>query len=182
MAFAKDYYGDALNRMVFFDYSKVNRAWFQRGVIGKIFGKFGTYPSGTIALYQRILSNGTMGERIGRFGRIMLNATVMYEGMKMLGVDYRGFKYTDPFSFQGGPLWHLMADGSQFIGDSSQAKQARASFVRNLPRLMSPEINTMYQIERAMKYLEDGDIYSAAIALSGAPARKDLNWKTRPRF
>lgn len=182
MAFAKDYYGDALNRLVFFDYSKMNRAFFQRGVMGKIFGKFGTYPSGTLALYQRLLSNGTLGERIGRMGRIVLNATMIYEGMKMMGVDYRGFKWTDPFSFQGGPLWHLLADGSQFIGDDSQAKQARASVVRNLPRLMSPSVNTMYQIERAMKYLDDGDIYSAGIALSGAPARRDLNWTTRPRF
>jgi hypothetical protein len=181
MAFAADQFGDALNRMCFFDYSKMNKAGFQRGLIGKIFGKFGTYPAGTLALYHRILTTGSVAERTARMGRMVFTSLAIYHGARAMGIDYKGFLWTDPFGFQGGPLWHLMADGSQFIGDSNQAKQARASMLRNLPRLLSPTVNTYQQVQRAMERLDTGDTLGAAITLWGAPARKDAEWLAMTR-
>jgi hypothetical protein len=181
MSFAADQFGDALNRMCFFDYSKMNKAGFQRGLIGKVFGKFGTYPAGTLALYHRILTTGSVAERTARMGRMVFTSLAIYHGARAMGIDYKGFLWTDPFGFQGGPLWHLMADGSQFIGDSSQAKQARASMIRNLPRLMSPTINTYQQAQRALERLNNDDLLGAAITLSGAPARKDAEWLAMTR-
>jgi len=181
MAFAKDAYGDAMQRLCFFDYSKINRPTFQRGVMGKVFGKFGTYPVGAISLYERILNNGTVAERAARASRIVLNSMVIYEGMKLAGIDYNGFKWTDPFGYQGGPLWHLFQDGSELIGNDNKAKQAQ-NLALKTARLMSPTINTGFAALKALERIETEDYYSAAVILSGAPARKDINWTERPRF
>jgi hypothetical protein len=174
---AKDAFGNAVNALTMYDYSAVAKPMAARGFMGKLFGKFMTYPSSTIALYGRMLTSGSKLDRIAMIGRLVASTTITYEAFKAAGIDYKGFQWTDPFGFQGGPLWSILVDGTDIIGDTTQAKANRASILRSLPKLLSPTYSFAVNVARAFAYLDEGKTYEAALALNGSPLRKDLAMK-----
>jgi len=173
---AKFTFGDQLQKLAFMDYSTMQKPLLGRGVLGKAFGKFMTYPSGTLALYQRIMTSGDIGERLGRIANVMLTSMAMYEGFKAIGIDYQGFMWTDPFGFSGGPLWSVLVNGSQVIGNGPEASMARQRLLNTLPKMVSPGLANVQRIQKAFGYFEKGDTYSGSLVLSGAPVRRDALW------
>ncbi len=176
---AKDLFGNQMQSLTMFDYSKMQKPLAARGIMGKAFGKFMTYPASALALYQRILTSGDLGERAAMAARLVLGTEAVYQAFKAAGVDYQGFLWSDPFGFQGGPLWTMLVDGTNIIGNTPQAKAARTSLLKNLPRTISPTYALGYSITKAMSLLDQGYVEEAAIALTGAPIRKTLMWSSR---
>ena len=173
---AKFMFGDYLQRLCFFDYSQAAKPLVARGVLGKAFGKFMTWPSSTLALYQRLMSSGSGAERISRCANIVLSSIVVYNTFKAVGIDYQGFLWSDPFGFAGGPIWNVLADGTQVLGTSPSAAMARAHLASMAPKMVSPIFANAQRIAKAMAMLNEGKTYSAGLALSGAPVRRDAGW------
>lgn len=171
---AVDQLGNALNKLVFFDYSKMNRAGVMRGKMGKAFGKFMTYPAGTLSLYHKMAMSGSFGERAGRAMRMVLTSTAIYEGFKMAGIDYQGFLWTDPFGFGGGPLWTIMQELPQLGDNTPEGEMARDRLPTTALKLFSPTSNQYMQAMRAAKLFKEGKVTLGIMALGGSPIRKDL--------
>lgn len=168
----RDVLGNALQTLTMFDYTKMAKPLVSRGVLGKLFGKFMTYPASTIGLYARILGSGSAGDRLAMVGRLALTTNATYYAFLAAGIDYQGFQWTDPFGFQGGPLWSVLVDGTQLLGKDASARMARRNLVETLPRLLSPTYAFARQTVKAMAYLDDDNVTGALVALTGAPVSK----------
>lgn len=170
----RDAYANAFQSLTMYDYAKLSKPMMARGFMGKLFGKFMTYPASTVALYGRILTQSRGVDKLGMIARLAANTSAVYYAFKEMGVDYQGFQWSEPFSFQGGPLWSLLVDGTAILGTDAEAKAARSSILKQLPRLMSPTYAFATQITRAFSYLDKGDTQGALATLGGAPASKML--------
>jgi hypothetical protein len=173
----RDAYANAIQTLTMFDYTQMSKPMAARGFLGKLFGKFMTYPASTIALYGRLLKTGPVVDRLAAIARVAATSELTYQAFKAAGIDYTGFQWSDPFGFQGGPLWSILVDGTQIVGTDAQAKSSRTAILKSLPRILSPTYAFASQIAKSFAYLDQGDVVSAANALSGAPVRKDLALK-----
>jgi len=175
-----DVFANATQALTMFDYSKVAKPMVGRGTLGKLFGKFMTYPSSSLALYVKMATTGNVGERIGMMTRLIATSTATYEAFKLAGIDYKGFQWTDPFGFQGGPGWSLLVDGTSLLGTDLTAKMARNTFLDSVLRVSSPGYAFGKQLIKAFGYLDQGDVKNAAIVLSGAPVLRATSTRLFP--
>jgi hypothetical protein len=122
---ARDLYSEEAVRKLMGDYNLMNRPAAFHGVVGSLFGKFGVYPTNQIDLYQSIATRGTKMERFVRMMKLIAYSQATYEAARMVGLDYNGFQFMDPFAFAGGPLYTTMNDMLQAKGSGYQAAIAQ---------------------------------------------------------
>jgi hypothetical protein len=128
---ARDLYSEEAVRKLMGDYNLMNRPAAFHGVVGSLFGKFGVYPTNQIDLYQSIATRGTKTERFVRMMKLIAYAQATYEAARMVGLDYNGFQFMDPFAFAGGPLYTTMNDMLQAKGSGYQAAIAQKRLTRD---------------------------------------------------
>lgn len=175
-------------RVMMFDYAKENYPHLFHGTLGKLFGKFGVYPVGQIDMYRRIAKGlatpEARPEAIARGLRLIAASTIVYNAFQVAGVDYDGFKLTDPFTFSGGPWFSAMIDFTRMFGEGPDAALARTRSMRNLlpftidpkgtvrpnvPRLLVPGAGAVTGFLKGAEAMQSGDYWGAVLDAAGAP-------------
>jgi len=182
---ARDLFATQAVRILMFDYAKENYPMAFKGVVGKMFGKFGVFPVGQVDLYRRILRTGGTADKALIAARLVASSVIVYNAFRMAGVDYSGFQMGDAFGFSGGPLYRTMQDAMAATGSGPEASLARGNLARSflpgidketgafqVPRLVVPGALQINAIFKATKLI-DNDLYRASIVALGAPYRKD---------
>jgi hypothetical protein len=63
--------------------------------------------------------------------KLIAYSQATYEAARMVGLDYNGFQFMDPFAFAGGPLYTTMNDMLQAKGSGYQAAIAQKRLTRD---------------------------------------------------
>jgi hypothetical protein len=201
---ARDIYESELTRILMGDYSKENYPDAFRGIVGRLFGKFGVYGINQADLYRRVLqdSSGNLGERVWTMTRMVATSYAIYNGFRMAGIDYKGFRPYDFAGFSGGPLFQagyqvLQIPSAIIDPEDRQAQDAVRELGRNfLPVIMTgdgPQLNVPrllvpggLQIASSIKAGEaagEGDYWTAFIrSLGGTPVQNFANDGFTPAF
>lgn len=167
---AKRILGDHLQDSTMFIYGKGQGGTATRGVIGRLFGKLGVYPLGTVDLYRKMLTRGSPASVAARTLRFAALSTATYWIFNEAGIDYQGFLWTDPFKFAGGPMYSLGNDILNAFGDGPEASLARANLKRALPNSFIPGYSLSKKWMEGIQAALDGDYLQAMHAMSAAPS------------
>lgn len=170
---AKDFLGQQFQSATMGDYSRGALGYATRGVIGRLFGKLGTYPLFTIDLYRRILTSGTATDRLARAARLVATSYAIYHAFQSAGASYDGFLWSDPFSFSGGPYWSILTNATNSFGDRPENKMARASLSRQLVTSIVPGAMLAPYLGRAAKALDEGDPLAFLRAVGTVPMSQE---------
>jgi len=168
-ASAKKLLGDYFQDSTMFIYGKGQGGTATRGVVGRLFGKLGVYPMGTLDLYAKILQRGTGPEKVARAARIMAASTALYWAFNQAGIDYQGFLWTDPFEFSGGPFFSMGVNAMNAIGDGPEAALARSNLKRSVPNAFVPGFGLGRKVIEGVQYAGEGDWERAIASFSAAP-------------
>lgn len=169
-----DTHGTKLMDFTMFKYQKGSQPRLQRGLLGKMFGKVGTYPMSQIELYSRVLGRGDLSSRTEKVARFMLTSFATFEAFKAFGIEYSGFLWNDPFEFSGGPYFNIVVNALNSIGDGQDNAQARSRLLNDFTRLSIPMVSYANNFSNGLNYLSQGKEYEATLAFMGAPVRSDL--------
>lgn len=168
----KDMLGEKFSNLTMFNYNKGQYGTAFRGVAGRLFGKLGVYPMGALSLYRDILTNGSPARVAARAGRLAATTTALYWAFYSVGIDYRGFLWSDPFEYSGGPYWVLLNDALEAMGSSADSNMAKARFWGSLARTAVPTV--FRHTADAAKSLSEGNWYQALLSLATSPQQKQL--------
>lgn len=159
---ARDLFQRDAIRWTMFDYGRENYPMMFKGVLGRMFGKFGVYPIGQIGFYNRIASSGPWTKRLIRGARFVAYATATHEAFRLAGIDYSGFLAYDPFTFSGGPLFSLAQDVLNSRDTGPQGAIARKNLV-NSYRLFVPFSTQAGKMLDAIESGSKGELHKALI-------------------
>ena len=143
-----------------------------RGVMGRMFGKFGTYPVGMIDMYKNIAGRGDHATRIIRGLRLIGLTTAVYEAFRIAGIDYSGFLAYDPFTFAGGPLYQTAQDMLNARDTGPEGAMARRNLARSW-RLAVPFSTQAGKMIQAAESLSGGELHKALVEFSSSTYTPD---------
>ena len=140
-----------------------------KGLVGKLFGMFGTYPVYYIENIKRALKYGSTASKLGYVARFLGNTTALYYLFKEgLGINATNFIWWVPADFTGGPYYDMMnmvLDAMDFR--SYAGRQARGEMISEIPKWMSGfQLRSM---TKAWQSFREGDMYRGLLNLSSAP-------------
>lgn len=182
---ALDSYGEYTIAETMFLYQKTNAPEMYHGLIGKMFGQYGTYPVNYFQNVIRGFTNGTAADKalfIARTGAIGLG---LYAGFRAVGIQAKNFLPWSPMMFSGGPMYNIGVKAIQSMGNGYEARQARAELLSLLPIdkkdgqyvLQWPRTAPFFYQYRTLRdfleYSDKGDWYKAWLALTSAPTVPD---------
>jgi len=188
LATAKDLNAERVLSAVLGSFKAENKPKLFTGYFGKLFGTFGVYSASTVDFYRRVLTNGSVKDRLATAARIAFTTTMLTNGFRAMGVDYSGFGLTDTLGFNGGPTWASIIDLSRASGNSPEAAVSRQNLLRNystyipgkgfnVPRLAFPGANQINYMAKGFSDLLQGNS-GALQELVGAPALQEpFTWK-----
>jgi hypothetical protein len=161
-----------------------------RGMIGKMFGMFGTYPVHYVESIGRgwRAMNSTPA-KLAFAATFVTNSMALYAAFKgVLGVNANNFLPWQPALFSGGPLFNTMWDSYQAIfGTGYQGRQMRAKMfgwkkgedgrMKFVPwdAELAKWVPFGFQIDyirKGVKALAEGDQYRALLNFTGTPTNK----------
>jgi hypothetical protein len=196
---AKDLHSTEMVRILMGDYSRENYPETFRGLIGRAFGKFGVYPINQVDLYRRVFQNSGSNFVAGAFNLMKYAAVAysIYNGFRAVGINYNGFKPTDPLEFSGGPLFGQMVNALQIPSailnpDDARAQMAMKEFQQsflplvitrkrgglkvapNIPRLMMPGGLQVQSMGKAANSFSEGNYWDGFAQSLGASAVPDF--------
>lgn len=169
---AKELLGKKLSDLTMFNYMKGTQGAAFRGAMGRLFGKLGVYPMGTISLYRDILSRGDPSRVISRVASLAATSTAIYTAFQAVGINYTGFLWSDPFEFSGGPYWVMLNDALQSFGSNQDSAMARARLMNSVVRTAVPTV--FRHTADAARYFANDRWYEGMMALATSPMSKEL--------
>ena len=190
------YAHEAINDTMFL-YRKTNKpAAFRAGIVGKLFGQFGTYSAGYIQNFLTGARMGTKAQRAAYFARFAVASFGLYEAFKAIGVNARNFLPWVPATFSGGPWASAAYNVLQAFSSDYRGRQARAELDRylpvnafemssallrgedvvakfNLPIGFVPGGSEIASVIKSLQYLDEGDTKRALLTALSAPVIPD---------
>lgn len=165
---------------------------FRKGLVGKLFGTFGTYPVQYVENVRQALTTSGMtpAQKAAWAGKFVANAGALYLGFRELaGIEAGNFLPWVPAQFAGGP-WYDMAYGvSKSLAPGYRGRQARAEVFgittvdgqlawdprkSEMAQWLIPFSFSINSIQRGIQYANEGKHYQAFLSIGSAPIRADL--------
>jgi hypothetical protein len=159
------------------------------GVVGKMFGQYGTFATQYVQFVAQTWKYATKGQKAAFAARWIGNSAAMAAGMYAIGLRGRDWMPWAPAQFTGGPLFNLGIDMIHSIGNSYEGRAARGELNRMLPvdlnKLLKGEglefqapvgMPGYYQIRmltQMAKYSSEGDAWRTFLAFLSAPIRSE---------
>jgi len=187
---AIDIYGKTITEDTMFAYRAAQSPMMFKGLVGKLFGQYGTYSAGWRGNMWKGLSRGTKGQRIAYIGRYLANTLAIGGALSLVGVNGRNFLPFAPAVFTGGPMFDAAITAIKATDfQSYKGKQARAELDRYIP-LLSPKSASQgklklqtgvftpfsYQVKAIQNFLDyskKNQHYQAWLSLTSAPISPD---------
>lgn len=173
-------YGGQVSDETFFLYQAAENPKSFQGVIGKAFGRYGTYSVGYRANLVHGLTRGTAAQRFGFGMRFLGNQMALWAGFSVLGINAANYVPFAPAIFTGGPMFDLGVNTLRSFGSGYEADQARAAVKRDLLSMPPGALQVRY-INKALKYADEGDSWRAFLSLTSTPTiSMDRAYKQMP--
>jgi hypothetical protein len=119
---------EIVNQTMFPYRAGMSPTWF-RGVIGNLFGQFGTYPVHYLENIKSTLKNANVGQKIGFATTWIGNMTFIAETFRQVGINPGSFIFWRPATFAGGPWFHMGYQMTQLMAPNYRGRQARAELL-----------------------------------------------------
>jgi hypothetical protein len=145
------------------------------GVVGKAFGRYGTYSVGYRANLFRGLKYGTAADKVGFISRFIGNQAALWTTFTALGIKASNFLPGQPMLFAGGPMFDLGIDLIKATDVSSyEGRQARGKLTQALQQLVPGSMQYRY-LKKAIEYTDKGDWYKAFLSITSTPVIRGPN-------
>lgn len=164
-----DYFAFRVQEETMFGYRTSQAPYTRDGVMGKLFGTYGTYPVGYRANIARALSNGNAGQKAAFVGRFLAINGALFSAFKAAQIKSPDFIPGLSAIFTGGPMLDMVYTGIQGMDPSSyEGRQARGELLNYLKSLgpLSPYVR---YAKKSIKYFEEGDYYKAFLSATMTP-------------
>jgi hypothetical protein len=172
---ALDTYGWQLSEDTMFPYRQGMNPESFRGVVGKVFGRFGHYPVYYLQNIKDGVARGSTTQKLAFATRFVANSLVLYGIFsQVLGIQAKDFLPWAPLQFTGGPYYKLAQRVLESFGSDYRARQARGELKGEFLRLSIPGFAMINSLKRANEYSNQGDFYQMILALTSAPSNP--NW------
>jgi len=159
-----------------------------RGLIGTIFGMFGTYPAYYVENIRRALKYTTTAQKLAYAAKFTANSMLFYSAFRAMGINASNFLPWIPATFSGGPIYNMMNQALAAMDFRSyKGRQARAELIgitRRDGRLYwepgRSEIGkflptfAVRSFFRGIEMANDGDFYGAFLTVTGFPYSQEL--------
>lgn len=175
---AKGFYQQEIIREGFFDYHKAEHPLsFKNNVIGRLFGRFGTYPVNFLENVKRGWRNApSFGEKLAYGATFVGIHGALYGAYKeVFGVDAKNFLFWQSSSFSGGPYYNILNDSLKAIGGGPDAAQARGRALRNAKWFMVPGGTQIKSLNKAFKRYDEGDMHGFWLNLFSMPEDEEFD-------
>jgi len=166
---AKMTWGKKLIDDTMFVYNQSQTPMMFDGVVGKAFGRYGTYSTGYRANIWRGLKYGTAADKAGFIGRFIMNQSALWATFGALGIKATNFIPGQPAIFTGGPMFDLamnILNAAEPMG--YKGKQARGELGRALTQLVPGSMQYRY-LKQAIEYVDQGDWWKGFLAITTTP-------------
>lgn len=167
---AKDLYANKLQRDSMFDYSGSDAPMIHKGVIGRLFGQFGSYSAGYRANIANMFKYGSPAKRAEMVATYLAMTGLLYAGFEALRIKTNDFIPFAPIFFGGGPAADLTWNAIKATGTGYEAEQARAALARDSTILIPGSTQFKYA-QKALAYADQGDNYGAFLSLMGTSVK-----------
>lgn len=168
---AKDALGYHLQNITMFDYSGASTPQMFRGVMGKLFGQFGTYSAGFRANIAEVLRYGTLKQKAMSIATYAAMSSALWGAFEALKIKTTDFVPFNPMVFTGGPGFDFAINVVKAMDTGFEGKQARAALARDYGSFVPGTSQAKY-FGKAMNYVNNGQYYEALLSLSMAPVKK----------
>lgn len=166
---ARDAFAFKMQRDTMFDYSGSDTpGMFQEGIMGKLFGQFGTYSAGYRANMANMFKYGSPKKRAEMVATYLATTTALWAGFNALRIKTNDFTPGVGAIFTGGPMFDIALDGVKAMDPGYEGAQARARLKDQIPRML-PGSAQVLGIQRALEYQSQGDTYAALLSLMATP-------------
>jgi hypothetical protein len=164
---------------------------FRRGVIGKMFGMFGTYPVQYVEQINQSMKNLSNTQRAIFAANVLGNGLALYTAFQDgLGINAQAFLPWQPMVFSGGPLYNMMNNALTAVGNPSyRGRQARGEVFgikssggqfrwepwdSEVWQWAMPYGFLMEDLKAAAEAFNNGEHYKAFLNASSAPLNADF--------
>jgi len=163
-----------------------------RGVVGNLFGQFGTYPVHYLENIKRTLKHASTGQKIAFATTWIGNMTFIAETFRQVGINPSSFIFWRPATFAGGPWFHMGYQMTQLMAPNYRGRQARAELLglrktqdgyhldllkSQLALWLVPFSFYAKSFGSAIQNFNKGDSWAAFLDLSSAP--RNMNVQTQ---
>jgi hypothetical protein len=165
---ARNLFGFEVVADTMFLYQRAEGPAMFQGLIGKLFGQYGTYSANYRQNIWKGLKYGTLAQRTAFVARFVGNSAALYGTFKALGIQEKNFLPWTPVGFSGGPLFNAGLTALQATQDNYKGRQARAELKHYLT-VFVPGSYQYRTVEEFLKETEKGNSYRAFLALLDLP-------------
>lgn len=166
---AMDTYAFKVQRDTQFDYSGTDTpAMMQGGLMGKLFGQYGTYSAAYRANMANLVRYGSTAKKAEMVATYLATTTALWAGFSALRIKTNDFIPGAGAIFTGGPMFDIAIDAVKSLDPGYEGKQARARLADQVPRML-PGSAQLNSIRRFQEYQNQGDTYGAILSLLGTP-------------
>lgn len=126
---AREMFGTYLVDATMFPYRAGHSPMAFHGVLGKMFGQFGTYPTFYRENVFSALRYGNTSQRLLFASRWIGNMTAIYTAFREIGINADEFLFWQPMLFSGGPMWDHYNMFLQAMSPTYKGRQARSELL-----------------------------------------------------
>ena len=130
---ARDLFASTVIDETMFVYRTGQRPRLYRGLLGQLFGQFGTYAPNWVGNVVRGVTRGSLTQRAGYVAAFAANSLAIYGALQAVGINSNNFLPWSPAQFTGGPNFDYLMSATQMFGSGYASRQARSEIDRLLP-------------------------------------------------
>jgi hypothetical protein len=153
---AKDLYGNTLQRATMFDYSGAGTPLMYHGVVGRLFGQFGTYSSSFRANIAEALRYGTTAQKAASIATYLGMTSAYWAAFEAMKIRTSDFIPFGPGIFTGGPMFDISLNLIRSMDTGFEGEQARAGLRRDM-KAMIPGSSQLRYVQKGLAYAERGE-------------------------
>jgi hypothetical protein len=153
----KDMYGQLLQRATMFDYSGASTPQMFRGVVGKLFGQYGTYSAGFRANIAEAMRYGTTAQKAASIATYLAVTTAYWQAFEAMKIRTNDFIPFAPGAFGGGPMFDIATNLAKSGSPDWEGTQAREALKRDLAS-MAPGSSQARYLGRMIQSAGEGDV------------------------
>lgn len=165
---ARELYIDRITDMTLFSYRNADNPTIFKGMIGKLFGRFGHYPTSAANTYMNLLNPRKGSGAILNGIKLATTTAMVAGGARSIGLRAGQFTPWGQAIFTGGP-WFEVLNGMRESLDFNtfEGSEARTRLVQDVGRLLTPV--QLKAMKESIDYINDGDYLGGMAKLLSAP-------------
>lgn len=169
MVAARHAFGYQVSEETMFGYRGSEAPMMFNGVVGKLFGQYGSYATGYRANLARMFKYGSISKRAEMVATYLAITGALWGTFEALKIKTNDFIPVMPSVFTGGVGFDVAVSAVKAMDVTGyEGDQARAKLKAELPRLLPGSAQYRY-ITKALDYYDQGNHYAAVLSLHGVP-------------